>query len=271
MEQNLDPEQNSELAQLAKDAMAARERAKTRVNEYADAVRHKGDVSPEEYRTRLYRSLKKDQHIVRETKEERIQKSLAEWKSRVGPTFAGATTDIPKIVDRVSRLQTKSGRHKTSLVFHGNLGVGKTWSAYAYINLAIASGAVTAGQVVADSETAILGKISSSGFKRVGLLEELFNPRYQIYFIDDVGQGYFSTEQGRTEVWFELIDHIYTHQLTLIMTTNKAFTERSLGGWIGMRAFDRLKALIGNDGLLEPGKVNKRDSVLAEQERKFLS
>lgn len=269
MEDNLNPQQISELAVLAQEAKAARSRAAQKVTDYVEHERNKETVTPAEYRARLHNSMKRDQSIVQETKEQRIQMSLSNWKDKVGPTFAGATTDNPKILDRVSRLQTKSGRHKTSLVFHGNLGVGKSWSSYAFINLAIAAGAVTAAQVIADTETSVLGRISSGGYKKVDMLEELVNARNQIYFIDDVGQGFFSTEQGRTEVWFELIDHIYTHQLTLLITTNKQFTERSLGAWIGMRAFDRLKALVGPDGLMEPSKVNRRESVLERQEETY--
>lgn len=230
--------------------------------------RTRNEVSAEEYHDRLLASLGQDSYLVSKEKENRIDKALLEWKKRVGPRFADATTENPVIVDRVKKLSEGNGI-KTSLVMSGDLGVGKTWSAYAFINLAISAGAVTPGQIIADTETAILGKISSSGFKRAELLEELFNPRYKIYFIDDVGQGYFSTEQGRREVWYELIDHVYSHDLTLIMTTNKEFKivngkisgSPALEQWIGGAAYDRLKHIVGNDGLIVPGNVNRRPSV----------
>lgn len=231
--------------------------------------RYKESVSPEEFKERLQRSLRRDGILVSADKKRRVDKASAEWKARVGKTFAEATTDDPRIVDRVRRLTSQSGLHKTSVLFHGNLGTGKSWNAYAYINLAIEAGAVTPGQIIADTETGILGKISSSGFKRADLLEELFNSRNKIYFIDDVGQGYFSNEQGRTEVWYELIDHIYTHQLTLIITTNKKLTDNSMGAWIGGRAWDRLKAIVGTDGSIVPGVVNRRGSVLEKAEEKY--
>lgn len=232
------------------------------------------EVSPEEYKKRLVESLTQDSYLVGLEREKRIAHGLKEWKKKVGPRFGEATTDNPIITDRVQRLATGSGAHKTSLVLSGDLGVGKTFAAYAFINLAIASGAVTPGQIVADTETAILGKISSSGFKRSELLEELFNPRYKIYFIDDVGQGYFSNEQGRREVWYELMDHVYSHDLTLIITTNKAF--KVVGGkitgspaleqWVGGAAYDRLKHIVGLDGLIVPGNVNKRPGVYESRE-----
>lgn len=149
-----------------------------------------------------------------------------------------------------------------------------TWLAYAYINHAVKTGAVTPGQIIADTETAILGKISSSGFRRAELLEELFHPKYKIYFIDDVGQGYFSTEQSRKEVWYELLDHVYSHDLTLILTTNKDFIHRggkivgspALEKWIGSAAYDRLRHIVGSDGLIIPGNVNKRPGAYEKRE-----
>jgi DNA replication protein DnaC len=149
-----------------------------------------------------------------------------------------------------------------------------TWLAYAYINHAVQSGAVTPGQIVADTETAILGKISSSGFRRAELLEELFHPKYKIYFIDDVGQGYFSSEQSRREVWYELLDHVYSHDLTIIITTNKEFLMRngklagspSLEHWVGPAAYDRLRHIVGSDGVIIPGNVNRRPGVYEKRE-----
>jgi DNA replication protein DnaC len=235
------------------------------------------EVSPQEYKERLVEAMNRDAYLVTMEKEKRISHGLQEWKKKVGPRFGEATTDNPRILDRVQRLASGNGAHKTSLVLSGTLGVGKTYSAYAFINLAIASGAVTPGQIVADTETAILGKISSSGFKRSELLEELFNPRYKIYFIDDVGQGYFSNEQSRREVWYELMDHVYTHDLTLIITTNKPFQmvdgrisgSPQLEQWVGGAAYDRLKHIVGVDGLIVPGNVNKRPGVFERREEEF--
>jgi DNA replication protein DnaC len=270
---NFPESRNDELALLAQEAKAARARAARKAQNYIAGAKtpQKEEVSPDEYLSRLRRSQKRDTVIVKEVREARIKDSLKDWKLKVGPTFGKATTDNPKILERVARIKDEQGRHKTSLILSGSIGAGKTWLSYAYINLAISSGAVTSGQVIADTESAVLSRIASSGYKRPGLLEELCNPRYKIYFVDDVGQGYFSNEPGRTEVWYELIDHIYSHQLTLIITTNLELNERSLGKWIGVRAFDRMKSLVGNDGVLEPGKVNRREGVLERHEEEYRS
>jgi DNA replication protein DnaC len=265
---NINMQRTNELALLTAEAAEARKRVAQRIENRNNAL-HKDEVSDSEYRRRLQISLKRDRVIVEDNKEVRIKASLENWKAKVGPTFAHATTELPLVTDRVARLAEGEGQHKTSICLHGDLGVGKTWTAYSYINLAIASGAVTDGQIVADTETATLGKIAKSGYKAPLLWDELLNPRYKIYFIDDVGQSNFSQEHGRTEVWYELVDHIYNHQLTLILTTNKAFTENSLGAWVGKRAFDRIKTLVGSDGLVEPGRFNRRPAVFEERESQY--
>ena len=206
---DLSNQEQAQLAALVAETEAARLRAIRRIATQVEKDRGKETVADKEYVKRLERSLKKDQVVVGKVSEERIERSLKTWKERVGPTFAGATTDIPMVVDRVNRLSTKSGKHKTSLVAYGNMGVGKSWTAYAYINMAIASGSATAMQVVVDTETGVLGKITVSGYKKPEMLEELMAPRNKIWFIDDVGQGFFSDAQKRTEVWFELVDHIF--------------------------------------------------------------
>ena len=268
---DLNNTQQSELEALAEESRAARARAAQRAQAYVNKERqiHKENVSPSEYLTRLNRSMMKDTVIVKEAKAARVKNSLANWKEKVGPTFAEATTDNPKINERVARLKDDQGRHKTSLILQGNLGTGKTWLSYAFINLAISSGAVTAGQILADTEISAISSTVSAGYKKAEMFEELLNPRYQIYFIDDVGQGFFNDIEKRHEVWFNLINHVYTHQLTLLITTNLALTDAGLGRHLGKRAYDRLKSLVGPDGVMEPGKVNRREGVLEERERAY--
>lgn len=256
-----------QLDLLVQETKIARNRLLQKTREQLEKQVVVEDVDDDEYVKRLERSLKRDKVVVEKVSLERINRSLEDWKKRVGPTFAKATTDIPKVVDRVNRLAKNAGTHKTSLLLHGNMGTGKSWIAYAYINMAIAAGVATAGQIIADTETSVLGRITISGFKKPEMLDDLLNPRNKIFFIDDVGQGFFGDIQKRTEVWFELIDHIYTHQLTLLITTNLG--ARELEKWVGPRAYDRLMAIVGNDGILEPSKVNRRPSVLEQQEQQY--
>lgn len=264
---NLPADDQAQLALLVEETKRARNRLLRKTREQIEREVVKEVVNDDEYVKRLERSLNRDKVVVEKVSSERIDRSLEDWKKRVGPTFAGATTDIPVVVDRVNRLANKTGTHKTSLLLHGNMGTGKSWVAYAYINMAIAAGVATAGQVVADTETSVLGRITISGYKKPEMLDALLNPRNKIFFIDDVGQGFFGgDEQKRTEVWFELIDHIYTHQLTLLITTN--LNPQQLQRWVGARAYDRLMAIVG-DGVVEPSKVNRRPSIMEKQEEQY--
>lgn len=265
---NLSQENHEELQLLVIEAERAKERAAQNASIYLNKQEKKKQTDEKEYSKRLERSLRKDDTIVVDVKKQRIEQSLKEWGKRVGPRFASASTQNPVIGHRVARMQQNTGLHKTSLVLYGNLGTGKTWSAYAYINMAIAAGYVTAGQIIADTETAVLSKIAVSGYKKPEMLEELTHPRHKIFFIDEVGQGFFNDPQKRHEVWFELIDHVYAHNLTLIMTSNLNFGPQ-MSNWIGVRAFDRLRALVGEDGLIEPSKVNRRPQVLEQQEQTY--
>lgn len=275
---DLTPKQQQELQALVAETQKARQRLERnlRRDDPGAGMRVKETIDDNEYAKRLLRRTQRDQSMVKKVRSERIEKSLKEWRRRVGPTFAEATTDNPVILDRINRLSSGDGTHKTSLVLYGNLGVGKSWSAYSFLNLAISNDIATPGQIIADTETSVLGKITSAGYKKPELLDELLHERNKIWFIDDVGQGFFNDQQKRAEVWFELLDHIYMHQLTLLVTTNlspfKSSTGRSspLENWIGPRAFDRLRAIIGHDGLLEPSKINRRERVYEEQETKYL-
>ncbi len=270
----LSEREQAELQALVEETKRARVRLLNAPE--SKITRVKENIDDNEYARRLARQLQRDSVVVKKVKADRISHSLAEWRTKVGPTFAEATTDHPVILDRINRLVSGSGTHKTSLVLSGDMGVGKSWQAYSYLNLAIANGIATPGQIVADTETGVLGKITTAGYKKAEMLDELLNDRNKIWFIDDVGQGFFNDKQKQTEVWFELLDHIYTHQLTLLITTNLRVARNNFGNqasplenWIGPRAFDRLRALVGPDGFMEPSKINRRDAVMERQERSY--
>ena len=227
-------------------------------------------VTPEEYAERLRNSLRKDATLLTMVKEDTIEKSVKKWAATVDATFSHAATETPAIVDRVSRLKRRQGLHKTSIVLYGDqLGRGKTWNAYAYLNQIVAVGAATPGQIVYGTEGSTMSALANSGYQRTDNTNEFLRESHKFFFIDDVGQGYYFKEQARHEVWYALIDHVYTRQQTLILTTNLAFNERELGGWIGFRAFDRLKSLVGDDGAIRVTGVNRREEVLRQNEEQY--
>lgn len=263
-----------ELARMAK-AARAKVAARARLTGGEKVVgKVKEEVSPADYVRRLQQSKARDQKLLNKVERSRIDHSSEDWKRQVGRTYAAATVTDPFVMERVNRLRSGQGLHRTSLVMCGDLGVGKTWNAHAYIAEAIRSGAVTAGQVKWGTETNLLSKIAAGGYRRADLLEELTNARYQIYFVDEIGAGFFSNPNARHEVWYELVDHIYTHQLTFIGTTNlpvlpgkSTDSKVTLEDWVGVRAYDRMLSLVGGrTGFYVPGTVNKRPSVLNENE-----
>lgn len=148
-----------------------------------------------------------------------------------------------------------------------------TWLAYAYLNNLVKEGIMSPANFVASTETAVLGRIAAGGFKRSEMYEDLRNPLKKVYFIDDVGQAFFSSDTGRREVWYELIDHIYSNDLTLILTTNKVLGSHSSGprhttlvDWMGDAAYDRLKHIMGPEGLITPSGANKRPAIYRERD-----
>lgn len=148
-----------------------------------------------------------------------------------------------------------------------------TWLAYAYLNKLVKEGIMSPANLVASTETAVLGRIAAGGFKRAEMYEDLRNPLKKVYFIDDVGQAFFSSDPVRKEVWYELIDHIYSNDLTLIITTNKLLgtnnghpKKDTLSDWLGDAAYDRLKHIMGPEGLITPSGRNKRPEIFHERD-----
>lgn len=260
------------LAEAAKKAREdAAERARSRISKTIEE-REEENQTALTYKQKFEAGLRRDQSIVQKVSTERIQRARWDWKQRVGSTFANAASDHPIVLDRVSRLSSGGGLHKTSLIFTGPMGVGKSWQAYSFINMAIDSGALTAAQVVAGTESGILSRISSSGYKRPEMMDSLLDVRHKVWFIDDVGTGHFSQQTGRHEVWYQLVDHAYRHHLTLLLTTNLSVDRPHTGleAHIGARAFDRLKSLSGADGFIVVSGVNKRLRLAEEREAEYI-
>lgn len=230
----------------------------------------KEDVSAQEYERRRQLALRRDNSLVAADKERRTTLAIEGWKAKVGATFADAHTERPDVLNNVQRLTTGTGLARTSMVFYGQIGSGKSWQCYAYIAEAMKRGALTPGQIVSGTETGTIGDIAAGGWQRTEKIRQLLEPRNRLYFIDDVGQGYFSREEARTEAWFGLINHVYERQLTLLMTTNLKPTEQSLGSWLGLRAWDRLLSLLGGPGgFTTLGNVNRRPSVAERNEQNY--
>jgi DNA replication protein DnaC len=265
-ETGLTPEERRTLLEAAQRRRRMSEAKREETNQ-------KKNVSPQEYLQRLAASNKKDLSVLGALKTEKNIKNSKDWADQVGATFAKAHAEIPQVLERVERMRTKQGLHKTSILFHGDkFGRGKTWAAYSYLNSLVQMGIVLPGQVYYGTESFTLSPIANSGFERRLEMPTLTRASNKVFFIDDVGQAYFFKKEHREEVWYALVDHVYTRRLTLVLTTNLRFAETgkdSLGEWMGGRAFDRLRTLVGDDGAILLTGVNRRDAIYQENEQKY--
>lgn len=260
--------------EVLEHAMAEREKRLNRVALKKSEVEQKKNIAPAEYQRRLLLEIEKDNKDAETRIQSRYNKNVSLWNRKVGERFRDATTTVPDVLERVERLR-RGNTHKTSFALFGNLGVGKTWLAYAYLNTLVKEGIMTPANIVASTETSTLGRIATGGFERSNMFKELKNPVHKIFFIDDVGQAHFTREESRHEVWYELIDHVYSNDLTLILTTNKTFqnasgglNNSSLQRWLGDAAYDRMKHIMGPTGLIIPGDKNHRPQVYKERDEK---
>jgi DNA replication protein DnaC len=263
---------NSGLSQPELQSILAAMKANKAARIEAGEIEVAKKVDNTEYLRRLAEERAKDAYLLTTLKKSKASVASKEWAEKVGPTFSKAETHLPQILERVERHRTRQGLHKTSILFYGEqYGRGKTWASYSYINNLVKEGLILPGQVFFGTESSTVSRIANSGFNRSEEMTEMKRESHKIFFIDDVGQAYFFKKEHREEVWYELIDHIYTKRLTLILTTNLPFTEQGLGKWVGGRAWDRLRTLVGNDGAIGLQGVNKRDKIFQENEEAYHS
>lgn len=240
------------------------------------------------YRERLRKEMSTDQEVVEEVQQTHISQAMKIWNDRIDPRWVDAPVNSEVIQERVERLYTGKGTHRTSVVIAGLYGVGKTWAAYGYANEMVKRGILVPDQITDISE-AIISNIANAGYETSNRLNALLHPKHKFFLIDDVGQGNFGSEESRTAVWFEIINHIYSKQLTLVMTTNLSFkvptdankqpirdstnkviTQSPAELWLGPAAFDRLRHIIGGvSGIVVPGDKNMRDEVLEAREKAY--
>lgn len=227
----------------------------------------KKNVSHEEYLANMREERKKDSPIAKAKDEAQRQKDLNDMAEILPDRFRLASArHIPMVAERLKRLHHHKGLHKTSLVFLGVVGAGKTWLAYGYVLDAIKEGSIRPDQVSITTEF-VLSAISKSGFSKDEKMKELLHPRHKVFVVDDVGQADFRDTSSRNEVWFEMIDHIYRNNLTLIMTTNLPASpqDNRLQKYLGSAVYSRLESITGGDFVV-PSDKDRRPEVLTQME-----
>lgn len=269
-------ELNEKQQELLREAMRRRKEAVAEAN----ASRHvepKKIVTPDEYARRLNAQINFDSTIASTLRNERISTALKEWDILVGRRFANAKIDDPEIAEkvnvRVRRIVNRGPLHRNSLVLTGHLGVGKTWTGYAYARQLISEGVLQPGEILFGTEIGLLTPLALATYDRTEKIQNFLSPHHKFYFIDEVGRATFKNQELRHEIWYSVINHAYENHIPVVLTTNKSSKARptrdpksnkeygnELEMWIGDAAYDRLKYM-ADDGVIIPGEVNKRKEV----------
>lgn len=271
-------ELNEKQRKMLEDAMNRRRASAQAAQAERPAPKPRASVDPSEYVRKLNESIAKDHAIAADLKKNRVDAALKEWDSIVGLRFANARIEEPGILkrvdSRVERIVAGGPLHKNSMVLTGHLGVGKTWTGYAYARRLLEEGVLQPNEILHGTEIGLLTSLSLATFDRADKIQEFLKPQHKFYFIDEVGRATFKTSELRHEIWYAIINHAYENHIPVVLTTNKstsatgvvdAKTNRQytteMEQWIGEAAYDRLKYMTGEDGVIVPGDVNKRAAV----------
>lgn len=230
---------------------------------------------PEEYARRNRARIEADARMVAAQRDAIVERGLRTWSESIGPLWRDATIDDPSmppdvraaIVDRVNRWASGNGRHHTTLIFYGPVGRGKTWCAYALAHEMIRRNLLTPAQVRVFSEQE-LAEIADSGYLKAQKMDELRNSSIKLFIFDDVGRGNFRTPAERGSMWFEVINHVYSNNLAMVITAN--LKADAFEGWFGAASTDRLRVMTGSEGAIEfSNRENMRRATTLRREKEY--
>lgn len=154
------------------------------------------------------------------TRRERIS-HLKKWDSNLSPRFRGASLTKIKSEAAVKALSIISENGAESFFITGNPGSGKTYLGYSILRRYIGAGFATPSQVKIISEETIMS-YAMTGFEGRAKFDELFNPKYKMYLLDNVGSKESYDSRREIPFWEQLIEHIYTNSLTAVFTSNES-------------------------------------------------
>lgn len=182
------------------------------------------DTLPLEQRVQLHKA---------EAWEEARRQAEARFVQSLPPSLRRATWDSvvrdpltpPEVLEAVSPY-IDSPRHNLSLL--GDIGVGKTWTAVAAVRRMIAPGQTSLFQPV--SEVFELWRGRDWDYRSIG------TPYWLI--LDDLG-GAHQLSEREMDRFYAILDKRDRDELPTVVTSN--MDPDMLRGWIGVRAFDRLR------------------------------
>lgn len=236
-------------------------------------LRNKGprQIDAERYHARLREEQEEAERIIAERRHEQVELRRKIWADMIDVRWRDASLEKIRDVDaravledRIQRHTSREGLNQTSVLISGTYGRGKTYVGYAYAYELIARGVLLPSQIFIGTEQALV-EIASSGYEKAERLRRLLSPQYRFYLIDDVGRGKFGAPAQRGEVWYELLNHVYSKRLTIVLTTNliasKGAKNNTVAAWLGEAAVDRLRHLVGTSGNLVMSGENMRQRI----------
>lgn len=155
-----------------------------------------------------------------ELKRERTERisNLEKWDKSLPDRWKDAKLNLiekPVVAKLVKALtDDPSG----SIFLTGESGAGKTYVAYAVVRRMIGHGTVSTSQIKMVSESVIYNW-ASRGFQGQDQLDQLLNPNYKLYLFDGIGTLDEREAAKVASLWEQILDHIYTNDLTAIFTS----------------------------------------------------
>lgn len=214
-----------------------------------------------------------DRQVAIEFEQRRREEALNRWLEKVPARFKHATGDViaPEVVERLDRLRDPNGVHFASLLVQGPTGGGKTWTAYQYALSAVQRSILWPQQIrIGTEQTLFEPYVCARPNDRPVRRAELLNDSVRMIVIDDVGTARFQffTAEDRWSLWQDVVDWAYARDKALVLTSNLDMDE--LYEWLGERAYDRLKHMIGTEVMIreEPKRAetaHRREEAYQQQ------
>lgn len=154
---------------------------------------------------------------IRRRRSERIS-NLEKWDSALTGRWRDAKLNL---IEKPVIAKIKSALEKQpagSFFLTGESGAGKSFVAYAVIRRMVGHGTVSPSQVKTVSES-VLSNWAFRGFQGQDQLSAILSSQHKLFLFDGIGTLGDHEQERVAGLWEQIIDHIYTHDLTAIFTS----------------------------------------------------